>query len=99
MTGWHRWDGPDLVLTVRVQPRASRDELRLEGARLRVRITAPPVDGAANSHLLRFLADAFGVANSRAELVRGSSGRDKIVRIMAPKTLPAVLAAELARRS
>ncbi len=98
MTDWHRWDGADLVLTVRVQPRASRDELRLEGARLKVRITAPPVDGAANAHLLRFLADAFGVAPSRAELVRGASGREKVVRIAAPKALPDALASQLARR-
>jgi uncharacterized protein len=98
MSDWHRWDGANLVLTVRVQPRASRDELRLEGARLKVRITAPPVDGAANAHLLRFLAGAFGVAPSRAELVRGASGREKIVRISAPKTLPDALAGHLAFR-
>ena len=98
MTDWHRWDGADLVLTVRVQPRASRDELRLEGTRLKVRITAPPVDGAANAHLLRFLAGAFGVAPSRAELVRGASGREKVVRISMPKTLPDALAGHLAFR-
>jgi uncharacterized protein (TIGR00251 family) len=98
MTDWHRWDGADLVLTVRVQPRASRDELRLEGTRLKARITAPPVDGAANAHLLRFLAAEFGVAPSRTELVRGATGREKVVRIAAPKTLPHALAAGLARR-
>jgi len=97
MTGWHRWDGADLVLTVRVQPRASRDELRLEGTRLRARITAPPVDGAANAHLLRFLADEFDVAPSRVALVRGTTGREKVLRITAPKTLPDALAAALKR--
>lgn len=95
MTDWHRWDGADLVLTVRVQPRASRDELRLEGARLKARITAPPVDGAANAHLLRFLADQFGVAPSRVELVRGTTSREKVLRITAPKSLPDALAAVL----
>ena len=98
MTGWHRWDGADLVLTVRVQPRASRNELRLEGARLKARITAPPVDGAANAHLLRFVADAFGVAPSRVELVRGTTGREKVLRIAAPKTLPDALAGALKRQ-
>lgn len=98
MSGWHRWDGGDLVLTVRVQPRASRDELLLDGARLKARITAPPVDGAANAHLLRFIAAEFGVAPSRAELVRGATGREKVVRIAAPKKLPGPLAASLARR-
>ena len=97
MTGWHRWDRTNLVLTVRVQPRASRDELRLEGTRLRARITAPPVDGAANAHLLRFLADEFDVAPSRVALVRGTTGREKVLRITAPKTLPDALAAALKR--
>ena len=97
MTDWHRWDGADLVLTVRVQPRASRDELLLDGTRLRARITAPPVDGAANAYLLRFLATQFGVAPSRAVLVRGTTGREKVVRIAAPKTLPAALADRLTR--
>jgi uncharacterized protein len=97
MSDWHRWDGRDLVLTVRVQPRASRDELLLDGTRLKVRITAPPVDGAANAHLLRFLATEFGVAPSRTELVRGAAGRDKVVRIAAPNKLPEQLAACLAR--
>ena len=98
MSEWHRWDGADLVLTVRVQPRASRDEFRVEGTRLKVRITAPPVDGAANAHLLRLLADAFGVATSRVELVRGATGREKVVRILAPKAIPDALASDLARR-
>ncbi len=97
MTAWHRWDGADLVLTLRVQPRASRDELLPEPGRLRVRITAPPVDGAANAHLLRFLAGRFGVAPSRTELVRGTSGREKTVRIRAPRDMPAELASHVAR--
>ena len=93
MSGWHRWDGAELVLTVRVQPRAAQDELRAENGRLRARITAPPVDGAANAHLLRFLAAEFGVTRSALTLVRGATAREKIVRIAAPRTLPAALAA------
>ncbi|MEI8297314.1 MAG: DUF167 family protein [Pseudomonadota bacterium] len=95
MTGWHRWEGADLVLTLRVQPRASRDALVLETTRLKVRITAPPVDGAANAYLLRYLAGRFGVAPSRTELVRGMTGREKTVRIRAPSELPAELAEQL----
>ena len=91
MSGWFRWDGSDLLLSLRVQPRASHDELVLELARLRVRITARPVDGAANSHLLRFLAAEFGVAASRASLVRGVSGREKLVRIALPSQVPDAL--------
>ncbi len=89
---WARWDGPDLVLELRVQPRASRDALVPEAGRLRVRITAPPVDGAANAHLVRFLAGQFGVSASRVALVRGASGRDKTLRIHAPSYLPDAIA-------
>lgn len=90
-TAWARWDGDDLVLSVKVQPRASRDALVPEPGRLRVRITAPPVEGAANAHLARLLAREFGVAPSRVALVRGESSRDKVFRIQGPTEIPAVL--------
>lgn len=96
MTGWHRWDGADLLLDVRVQPRAARDAFALEAGRLRVRTTAPPVDGAANEHLCRWLAKEFGVAPSRVSLVRGATSREKSFRIAAPARVPAALERELA---
>lgn len=92
MPAWCRWDGEDLVLALRVQPRAARDELAgPHGDRLRVRITAPPVDGKANAHLLRFLAACFEVAAADVRLERGQAGRDKQVRIRRPGRIPAVL--------
>lgn len=92
MSAW-RWQGPDLILELRVQPRASRDEFSgLHGERLKVRITAPPVDGAANSHLLAYLAKAFGVAKSHVTLLAGETGREKRVRIEHPDKLPPELA-------
>jgi uncharacterized protein (TIGR00251 family) len=67
---------------VRVQPRASRDELAGERAgALLVRISAPPHDGAANESLVRLLARALGVAASAVAIVRGGSRRDKLVRV------------------
>ena len=86
-----RWEGTALVLTVRVQPRASRDELIIDGERLRLRITAPPVDGAATAHLIRFLAKTFGVSASRVEIIRGLTGRDKTIRIHSPDIIPTIL--------
>ena len=92
MPAWCRWDGDDLVLALRVQPRASRDELAgPHGERFRVRITAPPVEGKANAHLLRFLADCFGVPLAGVRLERGAAGRDKQVRIHRPGRIPAAL--------
>ncbi len=86
---WFRWDNTDLILTLQVQPRASRDQFvgPVEDA-YKVRITAPPVDGKANDHLIRFLAKAFGVPRSAVSLVAGASSRRKAVRITAPITLP-----------
>jgi len=87
--GGYRWEGADLILHTRIQPRASRDQWAesLEG-RFRIRITAPPVDGQANAHLREFLAGLFGVAKSQVALLAGETGRDKRLRIAAPKRLP-----------
>jgi uncharacterized protein len=75
-------DGGDLVLDVRVQPRAARSEFAGRfGERLRVRLQAPPVDGRANAALIGFLAAAFGVPRARVDIEHGLRGRDKRVRI------------------
>lgn len=77
-----RREGGDLLIEVRVQPRASRTEFAgLIGERLRIRLQAPPVDGRANAALVEFLADAFGVPRACVIVERGLSGRDKLVRI------------------
>jgi uncharacterized protein (TIGR00251 family) len=70
------------VLRVRVQPRASRNAIT--GWRqdaLAVRVTAPPVGGAANAAVTRLLADALDVAPSAIALLRGECSRDKLVRV------------------
>jgi uncharacterized protein (TIGR00251 family) len=90
---WYRWQDEALLLRVRVQPRAKRDELiGPQSGHLKVRITAPPVDGKANDHLCRFLAKEFGVPQSRVELLAGDHTRLKRVRIFAPRKLPAPIA-------
>jgi uncharacterized protein len=67
---------------VRLQPRARRDEIAGERAgSLLVRVTAPPVDGRANDALCRLVAKAAGVPPSNAEVIRGASARDKVVRL------------------
>lgn len=87
--GWYFWEGTDLVLQVRVQARASRDEITgVQAGRLRIRLTAPPVDGKANLQLCRLLADAFAVPPSKVSLIAGATSRDKCLRIGAPRRLP-----------
>jgi uncharacterized protein (TIGR00251 family) len=87
---WFRWDEEDLILHLRIQPGASRDEFAgpYGDSKYRIRITAPPVGGKANQQLIRFLSKSFGVAKSRIELLSGGSGRDKVVRIPRPAKLP-----------
>lgn len=69
-------------LTVRLQPRARRDEVvgERDGAVV-IRVSAPPVDGKANAALCRLIAKRAGVAPSRVEIVRGHTAREKVVRV------------------
>lgn len=87
------WDGNRLILNIRLQPRASRDEVvgvQSDG-RIKIRITAPPVDGAANEHLQRFLATICKVKRADVTLLSGLTGRNKRIAICGPKDLPSIL--------
>ena len=69
-------------IRLHIQPRAARTELAgAFGDALKVRLKSPPVDGAANQELVRFLAERIGVPPGNVELVAGHSGRKKTVRI------------------
>lgn len=75
-------DSETATLSVHIQPRASKNEITfMESGGIKIRLTAPPVDGAANEALIRFLADTFSVSKSQVEIVTGQISRDKIVRI------------------
>ena len=78
-----------IELLVRVQPRAARSSVGgLRGDRLLIRLTAPPVGGRANAALVELLAAEFGVPKTGVSLLAGLQGRDKRVRIDAPRRLP-----------
>lgn len=83
-----------------VQPKASRDSWQgLHGEELKLSITAPPVDGKANSHITKLLAKQFKVAKSQVQLEKGELGRHKRVRIIAPKQIPTEIAPLIAPQS
>lgn len=85
---WYRWDGDAVIVTLRVVPRASRDEVvGPHGEALKVRITAPPVDGAANLHLIQWFAKLCKVPKARISIEFGEQGRSKRLRIVAPVAL------------
>jgi uncharacterized protein (TIGR00251 family) len=69
-------------INVYVQPRASRTEaVGFHGEALKVRVAAPPVDGAANEAIIRFFADRLGVPRQQVRLKSGATGRRKVVEI------------------
>jgi uncharacterized protein (TIGR00251 family) len=82
-----------VILRVKVQPRASRDEVTgAHGDALKVRIAAPPVAGAANVHLVTILAKKLGVSRGQLELRTGFTSRLKSIAIQG------ISAAEVRRR-
>jgi uncharacterized protein (TIGR00251 family) len=67
---------------VHVQPRAAKTEIAgIHGDALKIRLNAPPVDGAANEALVKFLADTFAVARRDVRIVAGETSRSKIVEV------------------
>ncbi len=75
-------DADGFTIRVRVQPGASRNEIVgvVDGA-LRIRLTAPPVEGAANKECIRFLSKKLHIAKSKISIVRGERVRDKVLRV------------------
>jgi uncharacterized protein (TIGR00251 family) len=72
------------ALPIRVTPRASRNEIVevLSDNTIKIRLTAPPIEGKANEALIDFLSDLLDVPKSSIEIVAGSTGRDKLVSII-----------------
>ena len=67
---------------VRVQPRASRSEIAgVHGDALKIRLSAPPVDGAANDALVELMAGSLGVAKRAVRIVSGEQSRSKVVEV------------------
>ena len=83
----------ELILSVRIQPRASRNEVSYDDSEhLRVRVSAPPVDQAANTALIKLLASVWGIRKSSFQISSGLKSRNKTV------TLLGITAADLVAR-
>ena len=71
-----------VLLSIKVQPRARKNELAgTLGSELKVRVTAPPVDSAANEAVVEFLAQTLGIPQRQVSLVRGRTSTHKVIRI------------------
>ena len=68
------------LLSVKLQPRASKNEISAPlGDELKIKVTAPPVDAAANQALVEFLAEKLGCSRGKIELLRGHTSRHKTI--------------------
>ena len=74
---------PDgVLLSVKLQPRASANEIgEALGGELRIKVTAPPVEAAANEALLKILAQQLHCPRNRVDIVRGHTSRHKVVKL------------------
>ena len=72
------------ALAIRVIPGASRNEIAeiLDDGTIRIRLTAPPVEGRANAALIDFLSKILGIPKSKIDIIAGHSRRDKLVSIL-----------------
>lgn len=83
------WQGEDLVLRIRVQPRSSQEGFaEVLGDQIKLRVNAPPVDGKANAQLIQFLSKLFKVPKGQIRILSGETGRDKRIRISKPGQCP-----------
>jgi len=75
-----------IILPVRIQPRASKDEIvgEYNGA-LKIKLTSPPVEGEANRRCIEFLSKRFRIAKSNLEIIKGEKSKDKLIKIIGLK--------------
>ena len=92
----YRWQDNSLILNLRVQPCAKRDEIvGFQANVVRIRIKAAPVDGKANKQLVRFISEVFSVPKSNVEIAHGTNSPYKTLVITAPQHIPSNLAHKL----
>ena len=83
MTDWSiTEENGSVTFAVRVVPRSSRNQIAgVEGGALKIKLTAPPVEGAANAALIEFVAEWLGIRRSAVSIVSGEKSRHKVVRV------------------
>jgi uncharacterized protein (TIGR00251 family) len=94
------WDGETLVLNILGAPGAKKDAIgKPKGNQLKVSVTAAPVAGRATDHMVRFLAEEFGVTIKDIIVVFGRMNVNKQLRINSPKSLPAIISKHLSQEA
>ena len=89
MAEWYRQSGDVITLSLHIQPGAKRNEIvGLHGDALKIKLSAPPVDGSANEALLKLIAGIFDVPVRQVELKQGGQSRRKVVQVQGSLVLP-----------
>ena len=72
------------AITVRITPRTSRNEIHdvLDDGTVKIRLTAPPVEGKANKELIKFLSSVLDVPSSSLKILAGQTGHDKLISVV-----------------
>lgn len=92
MKDYFRWQDDDLILYCHLLPKSKTDEIvGIHGDRVKIKITAPPVDGKANKYLVHFLAKYFNVPKRSIFIQKGEQGKEKQILIKSPNHLPTQL--------
>lgn len=88
-TRWLARTAGGWTIAVHVQPGAKRTEVSgVHGERLKIRISAPPIEGRANAAVVAFIAEQLGVQRSQVTVARGERSRDKLIAVAAPDCEP-----------
>jgi uncharacterized protein (TIGR00251 family) len=83
---FYKWQENNLQLELYVRPRTSKNAVvGPYGEHLKITITAPPVEGKANNHLIKFLAKYFGINQNQVKILKGANSKYKSVLVSNPK--------------
>jgi hypothetical protein len=86
---FYYWEKNNLYLDVYLQTRANKNAIiGAHDGRLKISITAPAIENKANRHLIKYLAEIFGVAKSKVKILQGMHSRNKLVCVTNPSALP-----------
>lgn len=94
---FYQWQDEDLILFIKVQPKAAKDEIagiidyETGQQQLKIRLTAPPVDGKANQHLIKFLSKLFKIAKSDISLLSGETSQHKKLCLHKAMKIPEII--------
>lgn len=89
---WHRYEGDSLIIRLYVQPGAKRNEIvGIIQDELKIRLMSPPIEGRANSALIKYLSQLFQVPQSNIRLKSGEKSRHKTMEIRKSLIHPAIL--------